>query len=106
MVGIPKTIDNDVCYVQKTFGFETACNEATVALKAAQAEARSHKYGVGLVKLMGRHSAADLTGNQNGGAETFGWRWNVVHHRNPNALLTVVFSIVCVFESLWWCGVG
>eukprot|EP00668_Euglena_longa_P040899 GGOE01053831.1.p1 GENE.GGOE01053831.1~~GGOE01053831.1.p1 ORF type:complete len:526 (-),score=117.27 GGOE01053831.1:198-1721(-) len=56
VVGIPKTIDNDVCYVQKTFGFETACNEATVALKAAQAEARSHKYGVGLVKLMGRHS--------------------------------------------------
>ena len=56
VVGIPKTIDNDVCYVQKTFGFETACNEAISALKAAQAEARSHKHGVGLVKLMGRHS--------------------------------------------------
>ena len=56
VVGIPKTIDNDVCYVQKTFGFETAVNEAIVALKAAQAEARSHKHGVGLVKLMGRHS--------------------------------------------------
>eukprot|EP00668_Euglena_longa_P040511 GGOE01053336.1.p1 GENE.GGOE01053336.1~~GGOE01053336.1.p1 ORF type:complete len:287 (-),score=93.68 GGOE01053336.1:146-1006(-) len=56
VVGIPKTIDNDVCYVQKTFGFETACNEAIRALKAGQAEARSAKHGVGLVKLMGRHS--------------------------------------------------
>lgn len=56
VIGIPKTIDNDVCYVQKTFGFETACDEAVVALRAAQAEARSHKYGIGLVKLMGRHS--------------------------------------------------
>eukprot|EP00997_Jenningsia_sp_PLL12_P008228 NODE_496_length_1682_cov_171.028781_g355_i2.p1 GENE.NODE_496_length_1682_cov_171.028781_g355_i2~~NODE_496_length_1682_cov_171.028781_g355_i2.p1 ORF type:complete len:469 (-),score=118.41 NODE_496_length_1682_cov_171.028781_g355_i2:90-1496(-) len=56
VVGIPKTIDNDVCFVQKTCGFETAVNESVVALKAAQAEARSHKYGVGIVKLMGRHS--------------------------------------------------
>uniref|UniRef100_A0A7S1IY48 Phosphofructokinase domain-containing protein n=1 Tax=Eutreptiella gymnastica TaxID=73025 RepID=A0A7S1IY48_9EUGL len=56
VIGIPKTIDNDVCYVQKTFGYETACNEAVVALKAAQSEARSHKHGIGLVKLMGRHS--------------------------------------------------
>eukprot|EP00993_Chasmostoma_nieuportense_P000328 NODE_1302_length_1558_cov_25.643606_g1230_i0.p1 GENE.NODE_1302_length_1558_cov_25.643606_g1230_i0~~NODE_1302_length_1558_cov_25.643606_g1230_i0.p1 ORF type:complete len:491 (-),score=144.25 NODE_1302_length_1558_cov_25.643606_g1230_i0:85-1503(-) len=56
IIGIPKTIDNDVCYVQKTFGFETAVNEAVMALNAAQAEARSHKYGIGLVKLMGRHS--------------------------------------------------
>lgn len=56
VIGIPKTIDNDVCFVQKTFGFETACDEAVTALKAAQAEARSHKHGIGLVKLMGRHS--------------------------------------------------
>mmetsp|Transcript_4709 Transcript_4709/g.8506 ORF Transcript_4709/g.8506 Transcript_4709/m.8506 type:complete len:485 (-) Transcript_4709:257-1711(-) len=56
VIGIPKTIDNDVCYVAKTFGFETAVDEAVVALKAAQSEARSHKHGVGLVKLMGRHS--------------------------------------------------
>jgi 6-phosphofructokinase 1 len=56
VVGVPKTIDNDVAYVQRTFGFETAVSEARRATAAASSEAESARYGVGLVKLMGRDS--------------------------------------------------
>jgi 6-phosphofructokinase 1 len=56
VIGIPKTIDNDVSFVQKTFGFETAVSEATRAASAAHAEAQGARNGVGLVKLMGRDS--------------------------------------------------
>ncbi len=56
VVGIPKTIDNDILYVQKTFGFETAVSEATRVTSAANAEAESAHNGIGLVKLMGRDS--------------------------------------------------
>jgi 6-phosphofructokinase 1 len=56
VVGIPKTIDNDVAHVQKTFGFETAVSEARRATSAAGIEAEGALNGVGLVKLMGRDS--------------------------------------------------
>ncbi len=56
VVGVPKTIDNDVLFVQKTFGFETAVGEARRATHAANAEAQSARNGIGLVKLMGRDS--------------------------------------------------
>jgi 6-phosphofructokinase 1 len=56
IVGVPKTIDNDVSYVQKTFGFETAVTEARRATSAAHSEADSARNGIGLVKLMGRDS--------------------------------------------------
>ena len=56
VVGIPKTIDNDVSFVQKTFGFETAVTEARRATSAARVEAEGARNGVGLVKLMGRDS--------------------------------------------------
>ena len=56
VIGIPKTIDNDISFVQKTFGFETAVSEATRAATAAHAEALGARNGVGLVKLMGRDS--------------------------------------------------
>ncbi|MBE0566680.1 MAG: ATP-dependent 6-phosphofructokinase [Krumholzibacteria bacterium] len=56
VVGIPKTIDNDIAYMQKTFGFETAVEEAHRAVYAAHAEAVGARDGVGLVKLMGRDS--------------------------------------------------
>lgn len=54
VVGIPKTIDNDVAFVDKTFGFETAVTMAKVAIDAAHTEALSVLNGIGLVKLMGR----------------------------------------------------
>ena len=56
VVGVPKTIDNDMIYMDKSFGYETACAAAVEAIHAAHTEARSARNGIGLVKLMGRHS--------------------------------------------------
>jgi 6-phosphofructokinase 1 len=56
VIGIPKTIDNDISFVQTTFGFETAVAEARRATYAANTEAEAAHNGVGLVKLMGRDS--------------------------------------------------
>jgi 6-phosphofructokinase 1 len=56
VIGIPKTIDNDISFVQRTFGFETAVTEARRATYAANAEAEAARNGIGFVKLMGRDS--------------------------------------------------
>jgi len=56
VIGVPKTIDNDISYVRTTFGFETAVSEAKRATCAANAEATGARNGIGLVKLMGRDS--------------------------------------------------
>jgi 6-phosphofructokinase 1 len=56
VVGIPKTIDNDINWVDKTFGFETSVEIARQAITAANTEAESAINGIGLVKLMGRDS--------------------------------------------------
>jgi len=56
VVGVPKTIDNDIYCVEKTFGFSTAVEEARTAIAAAHNEARAAWNGIGLVKLMGRDS--------------------------------------------------
>ena len=56
VVGIPKTIDNDIPYLDQSFGFQTAFAEATQSIRSAHVEAKASPHGVGLVKLMGRHS--------------------------------------------------
>jgi 6-phosphofructokinase 1 len=56
VVGIPKTIDNDLRFIDRTFGFETAVTRAAEAVTAAHSEAHSAMNGIGLVKLMGRES--------------------------------------------------
>ncbi len=56
VIGLPKTIDNDIAFVDKTFGFETAVAMARTAIDAAHTEALSVINGVGLVKLMGREA--------------------------------------------------
>ena len=56
VVGIPKTIDNDIMYIDQSFGFQTAFSVATESIRAAHVEAKASPNGVGLVKLMGRHS--------------------------------------------------
>ncbi|HWB04664.1 MAG TPA: ATP-dependent 6-phosphofructokinase [Verrucomicrobiales bacterium] len=56
VVGIPKTIDNDVRFVSRTFGFTTAVAEAVHVINSAHTEARSVDNGVAVVKLMGRHA--------------------------------------------------
>lgn len=54
VVGIPKTIDNDVAYVSQSFGYLTAVEEAAEIIERAHTEAHSVHNGVSLVKLMGR----------------------------------------------------
>ncbi|KAJ4733238.1 ATP-dependent 6-phosphofructokinase [Rhynchospora pubera] len=54
--GIPKTIDNDIPVIDKSFGFDSAVEEAQRAINAAHVEAESAENGIGLVKLMGRYS--------------------------------------------------
>jgi 6-phosphofructokinase 1 len=56
VVGVPKTIDNDIFFVERTFGYETAVAVAAQAIVAAHVEARGAPRGIGVVKLMGRHS--------------------------------------------------
>jgi len=56
VIGIPKTIDNDISHVQTSFGFNTASSEAGRVIVAAHNEAKGARNGVGLVKLMGRES--------------------------------------------------
>jgi 6-phosphofructokinase 1 len=56
VIGIPKTIDNDLNLIQKTFGFDTAISEAVKAIQCAHAEAKGAPMGIGLVKIMGRQS--------------------------------------------------
>ena len=56
VVGIPKTIDNDIQYLDKSFGFETAFAEALKVVRAAHAESLGAPNGIGLVRLMGRES--------------------------------------------------
>ncbi|KAJ1442143.1 Pyrophosphate-dependent phosphofructokinase [Sesbania bispinosa] len=56
VIGVPKTIDNDILLMDKTFGFDTAVEEAQRAINSAYIEAHSAYHGIGIVKLMGRSS--------------------------------------------------
>jgi 6-phosphofructokinase 1 len=56
VIGVPKTIDNDIPYMDHSFGFQTAFARAAESIRAAHIEASSTPNGVGVVKLMGRHS--------------------------------------------------
>lgn len=54
VIGIPKTIDNDVYYCDRSFGYSTAVDKARDVLTVAHVEAKGANRGIGLVKLMGR----------------------------------------------------
>lgn len=56
VVGIPKTVDNDLEFIDRSFGFETAVENACKAVNAIHMEAQSQVNGIGVVKLMGRES--------------------------------------------------
>jgi 6-phosphofructokinase 1 len=56
VVCIPKTIDNDLNLIEKSFGFDTAIEKAAEAIKSAHVEAKGAYNGIGLIKIMGRHS--------------------------------------------------
>ncbi|KAF6134393.1 hypothetical protein GIB67_005785 [Kingdonia uniflora] len=56
VAGIPKTIDNNIAVIEKSFDFDTAIEEDKRAINAAHMEFESFKNGVGIVKLMGRYN--------------------------------------------------
>lgn len=56
VIGIPKTIDNDMALIQKSFGFDTAISESVKAIQCAHVESKGAPNGIGLIKLMGRQS--------------------------------------------------
>lgn len=56
IIGIPKTVDNDLMFVGRSFGFETAVAQAAEVIRNAHVEAKGTPHGIGLVKLMGRDS--------------------------------------------------
>ena len=56
VIGVPKTIDNDLGFVEKTFGFETSVQISTDIISSAYSEAKGAENGIGIVKLMGRDS--------------------------------------------------
>jgi 6-phosphofructokinase 1 len=56
VIGIPKTIDNDIHFIDRSFGFESAFSAAVEVIRSAHVEATGARNGIGLVKLMGRHS--------------------------------------------------
>ncbi|MBN2381925.1 ATP-dependent 6-phosphofructokinase [bacterium] len=56
IIGVPKTIDNDINHLSESFGFESAYAEAVEVIRAAHVEAVGAPNGIGLVKLMGRQS--------------------------------------------------
>ncbi len=56
VIGIPKTIDNDIYLVSRSFGFDTAVEVASQAIRGAHNEAAGYPNGIALIKLMGRHS--------------------------------------------------
>lgn len=68
IIGIPKTIDNDLNLIQKSFGFDTAIAETVKAIRCAHVEAKGAENGIGLIKIMGRlsgHIAANAALAQN-----------------------------------------
>jgi 6-phosphofructokinase 1 len=56
VVGIPKTIDNDISFVYRSFGYYTALEKAREVIQGAHVEAKGVPNGIGLVKLMGRYA--------------------------------------------------
>ncbi|XP_047085437.1 ATP-dependent 6-phosphofructokinase 5, chloroplastic-like [Lolium rigidum] len=109
VVAVPKTIDNDIPLMDKTFGFDTAVEEAQRAVNSAYIEARSAYHGIGLVKLMGRSSGfiamhASLSSGQVDVCLipevpfTLDGEYGVLQHLE-HLLKTKGFCVVCVAEA-------
>ncbi len=56
VIGVPKTIDNDLRFIDSSFGFDTAVATAVPSVRGAHVEAKAAINGIGLVKVMGRES--------------------------------------------------
>lgn len=105
VVGVPKTIDNDLAATDTTFGFDTAVTVVCEAIDRLHTTASSH-HRVMVIEVMGRHAGwIALTGGAAGGADVillpeipFSWEsvFRTVNERNT---LGKRFSIVCVAEG-------
>ena len=58
IIAVPKTIDNDLNFISQSFGFQTAYSKAVESIHCAHTESLSYENGIGIVKVMGRHSGA------------------------------------------------
>jgi 6-phosphofructokinase 1 len=105
VVGVPKTIDNDLAATDTTFGFDTAVSIVSEAIDRLQTTASSH-HRVMVIEVMGRYAGwIALAGGLAGGADTilipeiaFNWE-SVFRHVRQRALRGRRFSIVCVAEG-------
>jgi len=105
VVGVPKTIDNDLAATDQTFGFDTAVSIVTEAIDRLHTTASSH-HRVMVIEVMGRYAGwIALAGGMAGGADTilipeipFGWD-SVFRHVQHRARRGRRFSIVCVAEG-------
>jgi 6-phosphofructokinase 1 len=112
VVGIPKTIDNDIGIIDRSFGFESAVAEAKIAIKSAKVEASCAPNGIGVVKLMGRDSgyiAAHSTISSHGDVDLLlipelkidfnvNSKTNIFNHLN-NTLLKKGHAVVVLSEG-------
>lgn len=55
MIVIPTSIDNNIPFIDKTFGFDTATQESIAFIDAANVEAEAAEFGVGIIRMPGRH---------------------------------------------------
>jgi len=105
VVGVPKTIDNDLAATDTTFGFDTAVSIVSEAIDRLQTTASSH-HRVMVIEVMGRYAGwIALAGGMAGGADTilipeipFHWE-SVFRHVRHRAQRGRRFSIVCVAEG-------
>jgi ATP-dependent phosphofructokinase / diphosphate-dependent phosphofructokinase len=105
VVGVPKTIDNDLSATDQTFGFDTAVSIVSEAIDRLQTTASSH-HRVMVIEVMGRYAGwIALAGGMAGGADTIllpeiPFRWEpVFRHVEHRAMRGRRFSIVCVAEG-------
>jgi len=105
VVGVPKTIDNDLGATDTTFGFDTAVSIVSEAIDRLQTTASSH-HRVMVIEVMGRYAGwIALAGGMAGGADTIlipeiPFRWDAVfRHVRQRAQRGRRFSIVCVAEG-------
>jgi 6-phosphofructokinase 1 len=105
VVGVPKTIDNDLAATDTTFGFDTAVGIVSEAIDRLTTTASSH-HRVMVIEVMGRYAGwIALAGGMAGGADTIlipeiPFRWDAVfRHVRHRALRGRRFSIVCVAEG-------
>jgi len=105
VVGVPKTIDNDLSATDTTFGFDTAVSIVSEAIDRLTTTASSH-HRVMVIEVMGRYAGwIALAGGMAGGADTIlipeiPFRWDAVcRHVRHRAMRGRRFSIVCVAEG-------